>query len=150
MKMLVAYDGTLNSKEALAFGLAKAKETGARLAVLSVFDTGKFMDYGAGPNAVEEARKQWRKGLDDARAIVRSEGRGTDTSIFTSEGDPEDVTLEFAVREGVDLLLCTQGQGSIIKKYTKLMARPETGGAVSQVISAGEKARMYLLGVRAA
>ena len=64
MKMLVAYDGTLNSKEALSFGLSKARETGARLAVLSVFDPGPFAWYGAGPGALDVARKQWRAGLD--------------------------------------------------------------------------------------
>src|SRR5512146_753345 len=112
MKMLVAYDGTLNSKEALSFGLSKAKETGARLAVLSVFDTGRFVDYGAGPNAVEAARRQWRTGLDEARDIIKKEGKGTDTSVFSSEGDPEEVTLEFAAQEGVDLLLCTERQKS--------------------------------------
>ena len=145
MKMLVAYDGTLNSKEALSFGLSKARETGARLAVLSVFDPGPFAWYGAGPGALDVARKQWRAGLDDARAIIRKEGKGIDTSVFSSEGDPEEITLEFAAGEGVDLLLCTERQRSIIKRYTEMTARAEA----QEVISAGEKARMRLLGVRA-
>ncbi len=145
MKVLVAYDGTLNSKEALSFGLAKARETGARLAVLSVFDPGQFVDYGAGPNAVETARRQWRAGLDEARSIIRKQGSGTDTSVFSSEGDPEEIILEFAAQEGVDLLLCTERQRRIIKRYGKMTERADA----PDVISAGEKARMYLLGVRA-
>ncbi|HLB24838.1 MAG TPA: universal stress protein, partial [Nitrospirota bacterium] len=58
MKMLVAYDGTLQSKEALNFGIAKAKETGAALSVLHVFDRGMFIDYDGGLPALNAARKQ--------------------------------------------------------------------------------------------
>ncbi len=100
MKMLVAYDGTLNSREALCFGLAKAKETGARLAVLSVFDSGQFVDYGAGPNAVEAARRQWRANGSTAKerpwlpgSVTVWRSRSTETR---ADGSSETTAASFA------------------------------------------------------
>jgi nucleotide-binding universal stress UspA family protein len=139
MKVLIAYDGTLQSKEALRFGIEKARQTGARLAVLHVFDSNMFIDYGAGPGAVEEARRQSASQLRDARAIIRDEGRDVDASLFTAEGDPEEAVLSFAKDEDVDLLLCTHSQRSIIRKYGKTIAGRGKEGMESMVFGDGKR-----------
>jgi len=133
MKMLIAYDGTLQSKDALRFGLAKAKETGARVAILSVFDTEAFVDYEISPNQMETARKQSAARLDEARVIVKTEGAGVDVGIYTAEGDPEAQTLEFALHEGVDFLLCTKKYGGIVNQYKSALEARGKGETCSIV-----------------
>lgn len=49
MRILVAYDGSLNSRVALKYGLEKTKEKGARLIALHVFDSRMFIDYWSAP-----------------------------------------------------------------------------------------------------
>ncbi|MHB8845943.1 MAG: universal stress protein [Nitrospirota bacterium] len=53
MNILVAYDGTLHAKKALRYGIEKAQAAGGgALTVLQVFDRALFVDYDAGPRAV--------------------------------------------------------------------------------------------------
>jgi len=117
MKMLVAYDGTIQSKDALRFGLEKAREKGAMLAVLQVFKDSLFIDYGAGPAALGAAREESERQLGEARAIIKEEGKGVKTAVFTVDGDPEEQVLGFAESERVDMLLCTPKYKGIARRY---------------------------------
>lgn len=117
MKMLIAYDGTLQAKDALRYGIGEAKKTGAKVAVLHVFDSSMFMDYEVSPNQMAFARSQSATLLDEARAIIRGESGGADVSVFTAEGDPEAMALEFALTEGVDFLVCTPRHRAIVGRY---------------------------------
>ena len=45
MKVLVAYDGTLQAKDALKYGVEKVKENGGELVALHVFNSNMFVDY---------------------------------------------------------------------------------------------------------
>jgi len=117
MKMLIAYDGTIQSKEALRFGLKKASEKGAMLAVLQVFNTNMFIDYGAGPAALDAARDESARQLGEARAIIKEAGKGVHTAVFTVDGDPEEQVIGFAESEKVDMLLCTPRYKGIARKY---------------------------------
>ena len=56
MKLLIVYDGTINSKSALKYGLGKLRQEGGRAVVLHVFESNMFVGYGAGPNAEDHAR----------------------------------------------------------------------------------------------
>ena len=56
MKILMIYDGTLQSKTALTYGIGKVRERGGELIVLQVFQSSLFVDYDAGPMAEERAR----------------------------------------------------------------------------------------------
>ncbi len=146
MKILVAYDGTLQSREALKFGLKRAGEVGARLMVLQVFDSNMFIDYEAGPKAVEFARTQSSRLLEDAKTIVRSEGGGVQVRMFSTDGDPEESVLDFAQTESVDVVICPPRYRSIIKRYKAVLDEQGRGSAVSLDASAG----VSMLGVKAA
>ncbi len=115
MKLLIAYDGTLNSKTALRYGLGKLKEQGGRAVVLSLFHSAMFVDYGAGPRAEEVARAESARHLDEARKIIEELGEGLRVRIVEKEGEPESEITGFAEEEGADLILAPPRYKSIIK-----------------------------------
>ena len=45
MKVLVEYDGTLQAKEALKYGVEKVKEKGGEVVAFQVFNSSMFVDY---------------------------------------------------------------------------------------------------------
>jgi len=51
MKIMVAYDGTLQAKEALVYGIEKARTKGGEVIALQVFNSPLFVDYDATVNA---------------------------------------------------------------------------------------------------
>jgi len=56
MKIMVAYDGTLQAKEALVYGMDKAREKGGEVVALHVFNSGMFVDYDASVDAESLAK----------------------------------------------------------------------------------------------
>ena len=66
MKILTIYDGTIQSKIALSYGLREAKAKSGELVVLQVFQSSLFVDYDAGPRAEEIARAEAARHLRDA------------------------------------------------------------------------------------
>ena len=44
MKIMVAYDGTLQGKDALVYGMQKAREKGGEVVALHVFNSPLFAD----------------------------------------------------------------------------------------------------------
>ena len=106
MKVLVAYDGTLDAKTALRYGLEKVRGNGGELIVLHVFNRNLFIDYDAIPQAEEIARRESSRYIEEAERIIKEEGKGIKASIILDEGNPEKETIECAKAENVDLLLC--------------------------------------------
>lgn len=121
MKVLVAYDGTLQSKEALRYGLGKVRENGGELTLLHVFPAGLFVDYDATPNAEAMARHEASARLEEARAIIGDAGKGLRTRIVSEDGDPEEEILDYAKAKAVDVLLCPPRMRSVIRKYKKAL-----------------------------
>jgi len=117
MKVMVAYDGTLQAKEALRFGSDKARETGAMLAVLQVVDSGMFAGYESSPGARDTIRREAAMRLGEAKAIVKA--AGVDAYFFTAEGDPEETVVEFATSEKVDFIVCAPRLRSLITRREK-------------------------------
>ena len=58
MKIMVAYDGTLQAKEALVYGMDKAREKGGEVVALHVFNSSMFIDYDATVDAQGAARAE--------------------------------------------------------------------------------------------
>ncbi len=116
MKVLSIYDGTLQSKTVLRYGINKAREKSGELIVLHVFQSSLFIDYGAGPKAEELARAEARGHIVDAENIIRETGAGVPVRIMTEEGDPEEELLRVAEAEHADLILATPRYKAIIKK----------------------------------
>ncbi len=104
MKLLVVYDGTVPSKDALRYGLARAHRSHSELVVLSVFDMERFIDYDA-VKAEEKARAEASHYLAEAREIIRELGSGLHVSVYSSEGDAEDAVLTTSKAEGVAMII---------------------------------------------
>ena len=127
MKIMVAYDGTLQSKEALVYGIDKAREKGGEVVALHVFNSNLFVDYDANVDAEAMARRESARFVEEARAIIREKGAGVRTSLFTTEGNPEDEVISFVKAKKADVLLCTPKFKGIINKYLKATGASELG-----------------------
>ncbi len=114
MKILTLYDGTIQSKTALRYGISKAREKGGELIALHVFQRSLFVDYDAGPKAEEIARAEARGHQADAEHIIFEEGKGMPVRLITEEGDPEQEILRIAASERADLILATPRYKGII------------------------------------
>jgi len=113
-KILLAYDGTLNSKAALRYGLLKAREEGGQVTVLNVFDSARFVDY---PHlkAEEAARAEMARCLDDARVIIEQEGAGVPARVVQEEGNPEEEIPRYAREFGMDLIIAPPALRGLLK-----------------------------------
>jgi nucleotide-binding universal stress UspA family protein len=115
MKILVAYDGSLNSQTALKYGIRKVKEVGGGLFVVHVFNSSMFIDYGAGPRAEEMARRESAGFVEDARRIISETATDIDTKLITVEGNPKDEIVNFAGAEMMDLVIVPPRYKAIVK-----------------------------------
>lgn len=121
MKIMIAYDGTIQSKEALVYGMNKARENGGEVVALQVFNNTMFVDYDASVDAEAIARTAFAQQMSDAKAIIREHGDGVRVSVFSTDGNPEDEVVGFAQARKVDLLLCPPRFKSIISRYQKTL-----------------------------
>lgn len=119
MKIMVAYDGTLQAKDALVYGMQKAREKGGEVVAFHVFNSPLFIDYDATPGAEAAARAESDRMVEEARTIIRERGKGVKTSLFTGEGNPDEEVIAFARETHADILLCPPRYKSIIRKYQK-------------------------------
>lgn len=115
MKILTLYDGTLQSKTALQYGINKAREKDGEVVVLHVFQSNLFIDYGAGPGAEELARAEWARHARDAKKIIEDEGSGILIRLQAEEGEPEAELLRCARSEHPDLILATPRYKGVTK-----------------------------------
>ena len=123
MKILVAYDGTRQSKEALMYGMKKVREQGGEVIAMNVFNRPLFTDYDAIPDAMSLARTEAACHVAEAKALLAGEGKGIRASLVTTEGDPEESTLSYARELGVDLLLCPPRYRSVRRAVSRTGAR---------------------------
>ena len=125
MKIMVAYDGTLQSKEALVYGMDKVREKGGEVVALHVFNSDLFVDYDATVEARDLARAEASRFVDEAKEIIREKGKGVKASLYSPDGTPEEEMIGFAKAEKVDVLLCPPKFRSIISRYQKALAGSE-------------------------
>lgn len=128
MKIMVAYDGTQQAKEALVYGMEKAREKGGEVVALHVFNSGMFIDYDAHVDAEAMARQESARFVEEAKSLIREKGIGVRTSLFTTEGNPTEEVISFAKEKKVDLLLCPPKFKAIISKYRKALVASELAG----------------------
>ena len=119
MKVLVAYDGTLQAKDALRHGVQKVKEVGGEVVALHVFNSNLFVDYDVF-GAEEAARLESMRLAAEARKILAETGDGVKARVIVTEGDPEEETMNFAKEYNIDLLLCSPGYKSIGRSFKML------------------------------
>jgi nucleotide-binding universal stress UspA family protein len=133
MKIMVAYDGTLQAKEALVYGIEKARTKGGEMVALQVFNSPMFADYDATMNTRDAARAEAARFVDEAKAIIRDKGQGVKVGFYTTEGDPEEEMISFAKAEHVDVLLCPPKFKTIISKYQRTLAGTELAGETAKM-----------------
>ncbi len=117
MKILTIYDGTLQSKAALQYGLRKIKEKDGELIVLQVFQSSLFVDYDAGPRAEEIARAEAARHRRDAETLINEAGRhDLRVRVLSEEGDTIEEALRISAAEKADLVLATPRYKALAKK----------------------------------
>ena len=114
MKVLVAYDGSLDAKAALKYGIQRVREIPGELIALHVFPSHRFIDYNAGPRAEERARRDAFRHLDEAREFIRASGKGVKASVVFTEGHARKEILGYAKKEEVDLIVVPRSLDSLI------------------------------------
>jgi nucleotide-binding universal stress UspA family protein len=115
MKALVVYDGSLNSRTALKYGIQKVKDAGGELIVLHVFNSSMFIGYDATPDAEKMARVESARYVEDARNILEETGAGTPSRIVIEEGNPVDEIIRYATAEYVDIIFSPPSCRAIAK-----------------------------------
>jgi len=125
MKIMVAYDGTLQAKEALVYGMDKAREKGGEVVALHVFNNSLFIDYDATVDAQDIAKAEVEQFINEAKTIIRERGNGVKASLYSTEGNPTEEVVRFAKAEKVDVLLCPPRFTKIINKYQRSLAESE-------------------------
>jgi nucleotide-binding universal stress UspA family protein len=116
MKILTIYDGTIQSKTALRYGIKKAKKEGGEVVVLHVFQNSLFIDYDAGPKAEEIARVEVKRHLQDAEKIILETGQGVSIKIMSVDGDPVEEALRVSKAEQAGLILASPRYRAIVKE----------------------------------
>lgn len=125
MKIMIAYDGTFQAKDALVYGMQKAREKGGEVVALHVFNSASFVDYDATPDAESIARAEAGRFIDEAKTLIREKGTGVKVSLFSTDGNPEKEVIAFAKAERADILLCPPKYKSIVRKYQKALAEAD-------------------------
>src|SRR5512141_936886 len=133
MKIMVAYDGTLQAKEALVYGIEKAKQKGGEVVALHVFNSPMFVDYDATPDAENIARREAAGFVNEAKAIIREKGAGVKVSLFSTEGNPDQEVIGFAKTEKVDVLLCPPKYKHIISTYRRAVGEMDLAGEAEKL-----------------
>lgn len=132
MKIMVAYDGTMQAKEALVYGMEKAREKGGEVVALHVFNSPLFLDYDV-MDAETIARQESFRFVEEAKALIREKANGARASLFTTDGNPEEEVIRFAKEKHADVLLCPPAFKGIISTYQKAIGTPELGDAAKDV-----------------
>ncbi len=125
MKIMVAYDGTVQAKEALVYGMEKVREKGGEVIALHVFNDRMFIDYDAHIDAESVARSESARFVEEAKTLIRDKGQGVRTSLFTTEGNPEEEVVNFAREKKADLLLCPPKFKTIISRYQQALVQED-------------------------
>jgi len=147
MKVLVAYDGTLQAKDALKYGVEKVKENGGELVALHVFNSNMFVDYDVF-GAEEAGRAEAMRFAAEAKKILGETGKGLQTRVIFAEGNPEEETINYARENNVDLLLCSPRYKSIIRSFRKLLDTQGKKVQEDTIYDAAEKPRLSVVSQR--
>lgn len=116
MKALVAYDGTVQAKTALGYGIEKVRKHSGELVVLHVFNNNLFINYDAIPQAEEIARRESVRYMAEAERIIKEKGGGIKASIIVEDGNPEKEIISYAKTESIDIIFSPPRYKSIVRK----------------------------------
>ncbi|QGR17232.1 universal stress protein [Sulfurisphaera ohwakuensis] len=106
-KILVAYDGSDHAARALDIGIDLAKRYEAKLDIVEVVDTAALLGMGVAPipgEVIQQVYNKAKSDIDNAKAKAQNQGI-KDVEGVVLEGDPATAILEYAGKNGVDLIV---------------------------------------------
>jgi len=115
MKILVIYDGTLQGKRSLLYGLGKVRAAAGELTVLHTFDPSAFIGYDAVPGAGDMARREAAGQLEAAKQVIAEQAASVPVTIISSEGNAAEMARHHAAMERPDLIVAPQRFKAIVK-----------------------------------
>ncbi len=129
-RILLGYDGSKNAKRALERAIGLATQQGAAIRIVVAVHTVMIV-YGPAapyypPDYAEQAIKDGERLLAEAAGIAKEAGIIASGSV--EDGNPAEVILELAEREGIDLIVLGRRGISSMERF--LM-----GGVSSSVVS---------------
>jgi len=117
-KILVAYDGSSHSKEALNWAIDLSLLSGAEVAAVKVFELGVTLDAMGEADGttfqetLEAIRRNDRGLLDEAAAT--GQNRGVKVTGEILEGNPAGEIISYAKKNNFDLIIAgTKGHGAL-------------------------------------
>ncbi|MCH1770718.1 MULTISPECIES: universal stress protein [Metallosphaera] len=115
--ILVAFDGSENAKRALNVAVDLSKRYEAKLDVVEVVDTSVLLGAGIGPvppDVIESLYNKARADIESAKKIADQAGVKAEGVIV--EGDPATAIMDYASKNGVDLIVTGSRGLSTIKR----------------------------------
>ncbi|GAA5419007.1 stress response protein NhaX [Sulfurisphaera tokodaii] len=106
-KILVAYDGSDHAARALDIGIDLAKRYEAKLDIVEVVDTAALLGMGVAPipgEVIQQVYNKAKSDINNAKAKAQNQGV-KDVEGVVLEGDPATAILEYAGKNGVDLIV---------------------------------------------
>ncbi|MFP3063928.1 MAG: universal stress protein [Sulfolobus sp.] len=106
-KILVAYDGSDHAIRALDIAIDIAKKYEAKLDIVEVVDTAALLGMGVAPipgEVIQQVYNKAKNDVDSAKSKAQQQGVKEVESVVL-EGDPATAVLEYASKNGVDLIV---------------------------------------------
>ncbi len=104
--ILVAYDGSDNSKRALNVAIELASKYSAKLDVVEVVDSTIFAGAGIAPVPAEVIESVYNKAKGDVEeAKKQAASKGVNAEGVVLEGEPAGAILDYATKNKVDLIV---------------------------------------------
>ncbi|AEB94387.1 MAG: universal stress protein [Metallosphaera sp.] len=115
--ILVAYDGSENAKRALNVAIDLTKRYEAKLDIVEVVDTSVLLGAGIGPvppDVIDSLYAKARADIENGKKTAEQGGVKADGVIV--EGDPATAILDYASKNGIDLIITGSRGLSTIKR----------------------------------
>jgi len=144
MKVLVAYDGSMQAKDALRYGVEKVRVNGGEVVALHVFNSNMFLDYDVF-GAEESGRAESMRFAAEAKKILGETGTGINSRVICAEGNPEEETINYARDNNMDLLLCSPRYKSIIRGFKKLLDKQGRKAQEDMIFDETERPRLAVV-----
>ncbi len=115
--ILVAFDGSENAKRALNVAIDLAKRYEAKLDIIEVVDTSIILGAGIGPVPPDVIESLYNKAKADVEgAKKQASDAGIKVEGVIVEGDPATAVMDYASKNGVDLIVTGSRGLSTIKR----------------------------------
>jgi nucleotide-binding universal stress UspA family protein len=116
-RILLAYDGSLESRSALREGALLAMRYGSKIFLLAVMpvSSGVYLAEGAAAGTIDQMEAAYQRVLDDG--LTRLKDNGFNSSGALARGDPSKVISEYAKATQADLVVLGHRKQSFVNRW---------------------------------